>query len=116
MQRGYGRDDSRRPHWFAAIVLVAAHHKAELRVRIAEALKAAGTRIYVLHSDTDGTCPLRPEQELWSLLGGDDNRNLNINRVRGYNHNACFTAGFCEGIGLYRMMLTNSLPPDDTLP
>ena len=106
---------SRAPRLFAAIAPVAAHHKETLRSRMAYALKAAGTPIYVCHSDADGTCPLEPEQALWNQLGGGTNLNLNINLVHGVDHMNLFKTAFCEGFGLYEMLLKHSLPEYDTL-
>ena len=52
-----------RPHVFAAVAPIAAHHKSKTRETIA--LQLQGKPIYVVHSVSDDTCPLCEEELLW---------------------------------------------------
>eukprot|EP00931_Biecheleriopsis_adriatica_P004994 TRINITY_DN106572_c0_g1_i1.p1 TRINITY_DN106572_c0_g1~~TRINITY_DN106572_c0_g1_i1.p1 ORF type:complete len:570 (-),score=94.53 TRINITY_DN106572_c0_g1_i1:21-1613(-) len=58
----------RRPEIFAAIMPVAAYHKAELTEEIATSLANANIPVIAVHARQDRVTPLDPEFKLWERL------------------------------------------------
>ena len=92
-----------RPDLFAAVSLVAAHHKQEHSQKIAEHL--VSTPVYAVHDETDVTCPLAPEAELWRRMVNAGNRQITICLKNGVGHCGIFDHAYCRDDDLYRWLL-----------
>merc|ERR1711972_374723 len=95
---------SQIPHLFAAVSPVAAHHQLERSALIAQRLRL--TPLYVVHDDTDSTCPIGEEEVLWQMLqdlGHPDFQKLVLHNV---DHCKVHEPAYCDDEHLYRWLLT----------
>ena len=92
------------PECFAAIALVAAHHKEEKRTSIARRLRSMP--IYAIHDREDRTCELDKEKALWNLF---DVGMVNVRITEGRDHCLMHLTAYCESNELYRWFLSHRL-------
>jgi len=95
------------PELFAAVCPVAAHHKNERTALIAHALKS--TPVYVVHADTDDTCPMSQEESLWRLLE-ENSQDFTKAILHNVDHCSIHEHAFCFNEEVYRWFLQRTLP------
>eukprot|EP00747_Dinoflagellata_sp_TGD_P166073 gnl/TRDRNA2_/TRDRNA2_188315_c0_seq1.p1 gnl/TRDRNA2_/TRDRNA2_188315_c0~~gnl/TRDRNA2_/TRDRNA2_188315_c0_seq1.p1 ORF type:complete len:587 (-),score=91.02 gnl/TRDRNA2_/TRDRNA2_188315_c0_seq1:32-1750(-) len=93
---------AQRPELFAAVAPIAGHHQAERTQHIAKALRK--TPIFVVHSRSDETCPLRLEEVLWEELEKEGNDQVTIHEGH-IDHCSMFERVYCDEHLLYDWLL-----------
>jgi len=96
-----------RPDLFAAIAPVAAHHNAERTAYIAKQLRH--TPIFVVHSNSDDTCPSTKEEPLWNRLLQENNNWLQINLAQNIDHCEMYEKTYCDSPILFERLLSRKL-------
>lgn len=97
---------AQRPELFAALSPVAAHHKKENEVGIAQRLSR--TPVFAVHDGTDETCPIGPEARLWDLIQDNGNTDLQTLLTSGVDHCKIHEHAYCISEDLYHWFLKRS--------
>ena len=93
---------ARRPHIFAAIAPVAAHHKQEMTHEIAR--KLTNTPFFAVHDRTDQTCKLSDQEMLWAALYTAGNTESMAWVTNGIDHCTIGKHAYCDSDELFQWL------------